>query len=281
MSGALRTAITTVALLTVAGLIAGCGSSNEHAEIVGGRPADYGTFPSLAFILDYRREGPGQCTGTVAAPSLILTAGHCAQNPVTGLVNPPSGYRVVTGDVESGSARSQTLRVSEVAVYPGFTRGSAHDAYDAALLVLATPTSSPPIALANAQTAVNVPGTKAAIVGWETSSQHLSPTRRLVAQTSVQAQSWCGSVRKSFDPNAQICAESEPRERSTESCDGDSGGPLITIGPSGSDPVEIGIIRAGLGSQPTESCSKLSVLTRLDVISSWIRRIEHRDGHHG
>ena len=51
-----------------------------HAPIVDGRPAEPGRLPWLAYIEDRRGAGTGQCTGTVVAPNLVLTAGHCAED---------------------------------------------------------------------------------------------------------------------------------------------------------------------------------------------------------
>lgn len=64
---------------------------NAHVAVIGGQPADPGTFPWTAYILDLRGHEVGQCSGTVVAPNLVLTAGHCAQNMQTGVVNEASG----------------------------------------------------------------------------------------------------------------------------------------------------------------------------------------------
>src|SRR5947209_486773 len=66
-----------------------------HASIIGGQLAQAGTFRWMAYVIDQRREALGQCTGTVVAANLILTAAHCAENTETGVVNEPSGYTVV------------------------------------------------------------------------------------------------------------------------------------------------------------------------------------------
>src|SRR5580704_767918 len=55
------------------------------AAIIGGAPAQAGMFASVAEILDIRGREVGQCTGTVVAANLVLTAGHCAENVKTGI----------------------------------------------------------------------------------------------------------------------------------------------------------------------------------------------------
>src|SRR5271155_204789 len=68
--------------------------------IIGGTLAQTGTFPQLAFIEDNELDGRGFCTGTVVAPTVVLTAAHCAEVTETGIVREPSGYAVYTGNVE-------------------------------------------------------------------------------------------------------------------------------------------------------------------------------------
>src|SRR5580693_3623820 len=55
-----------------------------HTSIIGGRAAQAGSFPSLAYVIDIQGRYAYQCTGTVVAPSLVLTAGHCAEDTSTG-----------------------------------------------------------------------------------------------------------------------------------------------------------------------------------------------------
>src|ERR1700685_328359 len=64
---------------------------SANAAIIGGAPAQAGTFASVAEILDIRGGEIGQCTGTVVAANLVLTAGHCAENVKTGIANGSTG----------------------------------------------------------------------------------------------------------------------------------------------------------------------------------------------
>ena len=114
-----------------------------HASIIGGQIAKIGTFSWLAKTFYADAEGLYGCTGTVVAPSLILTAAHCAENTETGIVNDPSGYVVVTGNVDWAAAERQVSRVSQVIVYPYYEPSGLLEGWgDAALLVLSTPTTA-------------------------------------------------------------------------------------------------------------------------------------------
>ena len=46
----------------------------------------------MAYVLDVRGNEVGQCSGTVVAPNLILTAGHCAEDMQTGVVERSLGF---------------------------------------------------------------------------------------------------------------------------------------------------------------------------------------------
>jgi Trypsin len=222
-------------------------------------------FPSLAFILDKRGEVLGQCTGTVVAPTLILTAGHCAENIETGVVHEPSGYSVVTGNVDWAVPERQILSVSRVIPYPGFLRSV--DYGDAALLELSTPTTAPAIGLATDLAGMPA-GTAALIAGWGVThyEQELFTEQLQWADTAVQGPGWCESHASEFSPEGELCAINPPSDE-TGACLGDSGGPLLATWPPSGPVVEIGItIRVNaecLTTHPT-------VFTRSDLIASWV-----------
>src|ERR1022692_1112147 len=140
----------------------GLPSPRAHASIIGGAVAQTGSFPSLAYIVDFQGRFAYQCTGTVVAPSLVLTAGHCVENMQSGAAFSPSGFRVVTGAVDPLLPGDTVSTVLGVIVYPGLQRRV--DKGDAALLVLSTPIAAPPIELARANRLVA--GVPATTVGW-------------------------------------------------------------------------------------------------------------------
>ena len=238
-----------------------------RASVIGGRPAAQGAFPSAAYILDLRGKLLAQCTGTVVAPSLVLTAGHCAENMKTGIANGDSGYRVLTGVVDFATGQGQLSRVVGVIPYPGFARRL--EAGDAALLVLDKPVSAPPMTLAKrSQAHLFDAGTRATIAGWGlTSVVRRKLTRHLqFADTVVQPASWCARHVRPFFPRWELCTI-DSAHYAASGCYGDSGGPLMVPGAGAGETLEVGIVAFG---QARCSPRFPSVYTRVDALTGWL-----------
>jgi secreted trypsin-like serine protease len=243
-------------------------------SIIGGSTANVGSFPWLAFIYYSDANGLGSlCTGTVIAPTLILTAGHCAVSENTGQLNAASGYSIATGSLDwSDETTRQVSGVSRVLVDPNYNPLTVQS--DAALLVLSAPTTAPTIPLAtSSDIATLTPGTLSAVAGWgQTVPNEPSSTPYLVqwATTVVQRPVYCEQHAQSFDPETELCAVDAPYD-DTAACFGDSGGPLVAnylSGQSG-NPVEVGITSRTINNCDT---SQPAIFTRVDAISSWANR---------
>jgi hypothetical protein len=241
-------------------------AARAHAAIIGGQAAEPGTFPWMAYVLDMRGEAFGQCSGTVVAPNVVLTAAHCAENLQTGIPNDPAGYRVLTGnvDVSSPGATTQASGVSRVIVCGCFDRHTAVG--DVALLELSTPTTAPAIALATKPSGSAV----AIMAGWGNTyfAEAEAVTHLRWAPTLLQLASTCEREASPFSPASEICTVGSPA--STSACNGDSGGPLLEPMPSAVG----GMVQIGVVSHVYRRCdtSKPSVFTRVDAVSGWVER---------
>jgi secreted trypsin-like serine protease len=261
---------TTIALPSPAGAANGAPRAvprqGAHVAIVGGQPAQPSTFPWMAYVLDFRGNSVGQCSGTVVAPNLVLTAGHCAEDVQTGVVNEASGYQVTTGNVDWAAPETerQVSGVARVIVCGCFDRHTTVG--DVALLQLSTPTSAPPIALASSPPA----GTAALLAGWGQTSfgQEAAVEQLQWAPTAVQSAQWCEREATPFSPSSEICTI-EPPARQTGACHGDSGGPLLVADPSATG----GMVQIGVTSHNYGDCATTSpsVFTRLDAVAAWVR----------
>jgi len=242
--------------------------------IIGGRPAEVGTYPWLAHVIDSLQDEEVGCTGTVVAPRLVLTAAHCVTNEETGEVNQPSGFTVITGNVDWHTQPRQVRHVSQVVVAPGYEASTGVD--DAALLVLQRRTSAPAIALAQPayDTELLQAGTVAWMVGWgdKAYGQRGFTSALQEAPTAVQDPEWCEANAPPFYAPAQLCVL-ETAGETTGTCEGDSGGPLI-VGEHGEEQepeewVELGVL---IGNFNDCATTLPSVYTRVDALYPWIER---------
>jgi len=269
--GALGTMLGLVAILVLA--VPAEAFDGASASIVGGTAAATEEWPWAAFILAIDKKDEGfSCSGTVVAPNVILTAGHCVEDIVTGERTPPAEYTVVTAsrDIRDSTVR-QVSKVARAIPYPGFNRFKVHG--DAGLLVLATPTTAPAVALAgSADAALLAPNTPTWIAGWGLSGKppklKLSPILRR-GPTFVQRRLYCRNHSRVFYPffnySSQLCTITPPGF-AIGTCHGDSGGPALAFREDGT-PVQIGVTSLGAANCDTHVPD---IFTRVDRIYPWI-----------
>jgi elastase-2 len=210
--------------------------------ILGGGPADFSSqWPFAAAILHANRF---HCSGSVIDSRHVLTAGHCAINIK------PRKLSVVTGraDLRDGAA-GQVHAVSAKYL------SNPQRRHDLAVLRLATPTSSPPIAVANpSENATGAaPGMPLRVAGWgATNIFHRKLPGFLKTTTlSVQPKRKCfRAYGKSYKSVSMVCAQGSPLKKGryaprTSPCGGDSGGPLVADTPGG--PRLVGSVSFGPG----------------------------------
>lgn len=247
------------------------GRGGAQASIIGGSPAAIADFPSLAFV--QAAESPRKafsCTGSVIAPRVVLTAGHCVEDIETGRLTPVGEYLVATGVADVKQAAEENVStVVRAVTFPGFDPGATRG--DAGLLILSSPTTAPPLQLATAaDTALMAPGTPVQIAGWglEHAGDSSAPATLRTASTTIQRSSYCRRASSAYypfySPAQQLCTADRPALDSG-SCFGDSGGPAIAHRADGAA-VEVGIVSTG---GPECRPSLPNVFTRVDRVSAW------------
>jgi Trypsin len=256
------------AVSLVLALTVGSGRATTHKlpPVIGGKKAPVSVTAPLAVVSDLRAASAAGCTGTLVSSRLVLTAGHCLENAVTGRSRSPVGFRVSVRGSHHGLAKPTILRASRILVFPGFSfTDDAHP--DAGLIVLAHPAPGPVQATATGSDFAQIHGgAPATLVGWVPSRR--SGRRILLAveaSTVLQHSPVCERDAEVFQAKIDYCVLDPPSYK-TGVCHGDSGGPLIVHTATG-DSLEIGIAVKGA---PSCSTKAPSVFTRLSVIAPWL-----------
>ncbi len=248
--GARRPALALVACLAATALAtAGHAPAAPVAgeSIVGGGSANA---KGWGFAVALRQRPYGFiCTGSLIAPTKVLTAAHCVKK-----TKPRKMKAVVDSAWARGKRRGRRLVVTRTRIHPRYNGGT--DRRDLAVLTLRSPAAAEPVALptrAEAKRALS-PGSLVRAAGWGARSAYgIRLAARLKAvKERVFANTRCRRVygKLGFDPSSMACTLGKPilRFRSpvpwkATSCSGDSGGPLISQTPAG--PRVVGVVSVG------------------------------------
>jgi secreted trypsin-like serine protease len=278
-AAALIAALALLACLVMAGAATAKPASNNPeatASVIGGHNTKVADFPALAYIEGSRATERYSCTGTVVAPRVVLTAGHCVEDLESGSIVEPSQIRVATGISNLEHIPQEKVSVvSQALVFPGFNPALVHG--DAGLLILSAPVAAKPIPLATkAESSLYGAGTKLKVAGWGVNridaqgNGHI-PNQLQSAVVPIDTAEGCTTGVSLFygfyEPERQLCTLDAPQFKATP-CSGDSGGPAIATRSDGTA-VEVGIVSMG---DFTCSPDSPAIYTRVDQISGWVNR---------
>ena len=225
--------------------------AGEH-RVVGGEEAPEGRWPDAAAIWSGREVG---CTGTLIAPDVVLTAGHC-----------DDGITAVTVDaVDYRAEDAVRVAVREVVAYPDWEW-----TYDLALVFLEEPVDVIPRTIAQdcvIDQALSA-GAQVAVVGYGAVDVWGYDYRTTLQQaaTSVMDPD-CTDLSlgcmEEVSPSGELTAGGD----GVDACFGDSGGPLYLLTDEGA--FLVGVTSRGYDTSYLP-CSEGGIYVRPDAVMDWI-----------
>src|SRR3954453_16715869 len=210
-------------------------AQSAHA-IVGGTNVPAGKYP---YVADITVDNAFGCTGTLVAPTFIVTAGHCS-SLTPGAASVPLGQpgqlvTVSVGSNKPGQGQHPAVKRTIVNTNYNILNG---DSYDVSLLELATPVSLPTVQVAGASEtglgAAGRAGRTATIAGFGVPSEGgNAPSVMQEAQVPITTDAYASNAYgSSFDPKTMLAAGFP--QGGVDTCQGDSGGPLLVPDGAGS-----------------------------------------------
>jgi secreted trypsin-like serine protease len=227
--------------------------SAPAGAIVGGAPpAADGIDRSVVTIIGSRGNF---CTGSLIAPSLVLTVAHCVQ--------PGSDYKIVQYNADR---KPQLQDVKSVAIHPGFKMQEmlAHRATaDVALLRLEIPAKGKiPARLGMPQSPL-APGNAFTVAGVGVTVRGDGKSAGVIRAAGLVATGRPGSLQiRLIDPTGQ------GTQAGLGACTGDSGAPVFEDQQSG--PAIIGVVSWSTGPNGSAGCGGLTGVTPLTLYRDWI-----------
>lgn len=220
------------------------------------------------------------CGGTLASPTLVITAAHCVANT--------AARDLVVGSFADGDLSSEKGRVVTVVAVTSHPRYNAvSQANDIAVLTLEQALTDVPTLLpATAQEAESLTASRAtaSVAGWGAINEREPwrfPSIYRIGRLVVFPTSSCGGGESfvvdgvtfrgygpdSVDARSMLCAEGIRDGAPVDSCVGDSGGPLV--GGEGTARRLIGVVSWGLDRCATRLGP--GVYSRVSAFSTFLR----------
>ena len=227
-------------------------ASPSYAIVGGAAPSNDGYANAVVTIIGSRGNF---CSGSLIAPTLVLTVAHCVQ--------PGADYKIVEYDAK----RTPQLKdVKRVAIHPGFQMQAmlAHRATaDVALLQLEIPAKGKSPAQLIAPLQPISPGAKFTIAGIGVTVRGDGKSGGVIRAASLVATGKPGTLQiRLVDP------ATDGTRGGLGACTGDSGGPVFEDQQSG--PTIIGVISWSTGPNGSAGCGGLTGVTPLTLYRDWI-----------
>ena len=230
-------------------------TSAAATPVIGGTAAPGGKWPDAAALLF---GGTQECSGTLVAPTVVITAGHC--------VNDGAPDQVLVGTTSlANPGGGETINVKAFFEYP-----DSWNTVDAGILVLEKASTVAPRAIASGWAKFDIANAATIeLVGYGTTDKNgtVSTDNLMEAQSTIT--DFNCSMSSGCNPGGQPDGELGAGGMGVDTCPGDSGGPLYLL-------TDYGQFVAGITSRSYDNaqfaCSEGGIYGRPDKIVDWIEK---------
>ena len=232
-------------------------ASSIEAPVVGGTAVPAGEWPDTVAVL----ASNAMCSGTLIAPDVVLTAGHCIDT---------HPKLVVVGSVDLARPGGMAIPVKSATAYPSWK-----SSYDVGVLVLDHAAPATPRAIASACTVKEhlAAGAKVHVVGFGLTTVSGDGTNTRLHEAMIPVDDPTCTQDSACQPSVAPGGEFTAVGSGVDACFGDSGGPIYIDTKSG--PALIGVVSRG-EALIGEPCGGGGVYVRADAVAHWIEKTTGR-----
>jgi len=237
-------------------------SEPDIASIIGGVEAEKGRYPYTVSIREpYSGDyAPHSCGGSLIAPDIVLTAGHCMEYSTLYLT---LNLIAVGMHNVSDSSEGEFIPIKNVIMHPLFD--SAFLRNDFAIVVLQRAISSRVgFVELNQHEYIPSSGEDSTVMGWGyIENFNFTDVLMEVDVTPIDNEECEENLGSHIVHDDMLCAFDDQEA----ACYGDSGGPLIIPGKDATKDIQIGVVSWGIGC----SGGYPGVYSRVSTAYDWIR----------
>jgi len=228
--------------------------SETNKAVIGGSASPAGKWPDAVAVM---WDGDQACTGTLVAPNVVVTAGHCVAG------GDPPNQVLVGASALSRSSEGQMINVMKAIEYP-----SSWSTVDAGILILAQPATTTPRAIASGWAKFDIQnGASVQLVGFGTTDRNGNQVTDSLMEATTTITDYNCTTAAGCNAGARPDGELGAGGMGIDTCPGDSGGPVYLNTPYGA-------FLTGITSRAYDNaqyaCSEGGIYGRPDKIMGWI-----------